>query len=909
VLLTDTLLGRETAVERLSAMLDSARSQGGAIALVGDPGIGKSALVAAAVEQAAQRGMTVLKTSGVQSETNLPFAGLAQMLQPVLGMVDQLPDSQRVAILGAVGSVDADVGDFFAVALATTNLVRDRAAETPVLVVAEDIHWLDAATLDVLAFVARRIESDPVLILASSRRGFDDVMAEMPFEILELEGLSEAAARTLIATHAPDLATHLSQRLLVEAVGNPLAIVELAIAWRRLPPTTQLDALVPVTAKVEQAFAGRLRALPTEARTILLIAALSDGDLVGEILAAAHVVAGTAPGYAELSAAVEARLIELDGSSLRFRHPLVRSAVYQASTLIERHLAHSALAQVLDEERAIWHRAAAALLPDEGIAADLERAADGARRRGSIGAAVAAFERAADLSPDLGERGRRTLNAAELALEAARNDVARRLVDQAQQLPLGPLDAARADWGRRQLQSGLFQDNAQMAAAVETIERIGTSGDVGRALNALETLSAMGSTSFDGQLRALVVAAAERLSVDKSDPRLIYITAFNAPLEYNELILQRINDAVRTGTSQDPAGLRRLGAAAEYRGDAQLGLCLLRQCFAGLRAEGRFVTLTSALGSGISAAWTTGQWDLALELAGEGQRLSEQMDHPIHLIATMFSALVGAARGDPEPAERLGREMEQWGHRNGVWQVELVALALRGHAAVVEGKYEEGYRHLRAKILTDPSRNMVPWQRVVPMMCDAAIQSGHTDEAQEIIDWMAAVKGGDSPILRNSVAYGRAVLAEGPDAERLFEVALRCSAAETPFEHGRLLLAHGIWLRRQRRPTDARDSLRKARDVFDDLGARPWGDRARQQLRASGEHSQPPAPNAAGRLTPQELEIARLAAQGMTNREIGQRLYLSPRTVGAHLYRIFPKLDITSRRELSLILPGTDQGG
>jgi DNA-binding CsgD family transcriptional regulator len=900
------LLGREAEMERLTSLLDGVALQGGALALVGDPGIGKSALLANAAEQAVERGMTVLKTSGVQSETNLPFAGLAQLLHPVAGSIDRLPDSQRIAILAAVGSIDAVVGDFFAVALATMNLLRDQAAETPLLVVAEDVHWLDVATLDVLAFVARRVEDDPLLILASSRTRFADAMAEAPFEVVELGRLDETAAGLLIAVHAPDLQAHLYERLVTEAAGNPLAIVELAIAWRDLPPATQLDALVPVTAKVEQAFAGRLRTLPALSRTVLLIAALSDGELVSDIMAAAGVLAGALPGHAELSAAVEARLIEVDGPNLKFRHPLVRSVVYQAATLTERHLAHSALAQVLDDERAVWHRAAATLLPDEDIAVQLERSAVAAKRRGSIAVAVTAFERSADLSPDAGERGRRTLYAAELAFEATRNDVARRLIEQAQHLPLGALDRARADWARQQLQEDLFHDIARMAVAVEAIERIGAAGDVGRALDALEMLCTLGSTAFDDSLRALIIAAAERQQADKTDPRLIFIVGFNAPLEYNELILQRVNEAVH-GSAKEPDDLRRLGAAANYRGDAQLGLSLLRQSLAGLRAQGRFVALKSGLVSCLSAAWTTGQWDLVIELAGEIQRLTVQLDHPMDLIGTMYVALVGAARGDAEPAEKLGREMEQWGHRNAVWQVELVALTVRGYAAVAEGRYEEGYRHFRAGVGPDRPRNMVPWQRVIPAMCDAAVQSGHADEAREIVNWMAAVPGGDSPILRNSVAYGRAVLSEGADAEHLFEVALLSSALESSFTHARLLLAHGRWLRRQRRANDARQSLRRARDIFDDLGAKPWGEQTRQQLRASGEHSQPPRQNMVGRLTPQELEIARLAAQGMTNREIGQRLYLSPRTVGAHLYRIFPKLDITSRRELSATLPATDQ--
>jgi DNA-binding CsgD family transcriptional regulator len=894
----ERLIGRDIEFSRLTQALDELGSRGTAVAVIGEPGIGKTALLAAVADSAAARGMATVRATGTPSEASLPFSGLGQLLQAAPRAIEQLPASQRTAILGALGKIDVDVGDFFAVALATLSLLRDRAADAPLVIIAEDIQWLDNATVDVLGFVMRRIALDPILILISSRSAVLSGLDGTALERLELDGIDVGDAGALVDMHAPTLRPDLKERLLQAAGGNPLALVELAVAWSRLAPEALIEPWVPVTSRIEDAFATRLRALPARCRTVLLVAALSDAHDVAEVLAAASVVEDGPVGHAELSLAIEAGLVMLDDRSMRFRHPLVRSVIYQAASLSARHVAHMALAQVIDEERAIWHRAAAALVPDENIAAGLERAADLARRRGTITVAVTTLERAADLSPGSAERGRRLLDASQLAVRAAKPDVAEQLLVRAEGLDLSPVDRARAAWGLQQLRGGIWNDRDVLRIALGTIEAISEAGDAERALDALVALCEAGNLAFD---RDLVLATAERLPAAEDDPRLIYIVAFAAPVERNSTLIEQVARArLRPTAGTDGEVLRLLGTAATIRGAPQLGLSLLGRSVEALRAQGRLSALKSSLVSRASAAFTAGAWDQTIQFASEATAIAEQTE-AYELGAAFLLAVIAAVRGDLDVLQTAGVPIEQWARANGARTMLVLALAIRGHSDLASGRWDEAYECFRSMIGAQASHDLAWAHAFLVSLSEAAAQSGHAAEARELLDRAHAMPGSASPVLVASVLYGRALLAKGPDAETAFHTALSHTPEGSPFDRGRLLLFHGMWLRRQRRPSEARTSLRAARDIFDALRAAPWADRARQQLRASGERSPQVSPQPAEQLTPQEAEIARLAAQGLTNREIGQRLFLSHRTVGAHLYRIFPKLGITSRRELQAL--------
>ena len=359
------------------AALDASARRGSCLLVHGDAGIGKSALVDALADEARSGGRAVLTTAGVPSEAHLPFAGLHQLLDPVLGHVDDLPPELRAALLGALGREDADVHDVMAVALAALALVRERAAAGGALVVVEDVRWLDRPSANVLSFVARRIDLDPVLVVATAREVPAPALADVRFTPVALGPIDDAAARDLVAAHAPTLDPHLADQLIREAAGNPLALVELAAAWSVLPPGTIVQPLVPVTTRLVETFASRVDTLPAACRDLLLVAAVDEGHGLREILAATVALGHPDVTHDDLYPAVEARLVEIDARGVRFRHPLVRSTTYRRADGIARRAAHAALADAIDDpDRAAWHRAAALVEPDEGAAAALEQAGE-----------------------------------------------------------------------------------------------------------------------------------------------------------------------------------------------------------------------------------------------------------------------------------------------------------------------------------------------------------------------------------------------------------------------------------------------------------------------------------------------------------------------------------------------------
>jgi len=393
------LYGRDHELGLLTDLLS--RDAGGALIIRGEPGIGKSALLAAVIARAREQGALVLTAVGVQSEARLGFAGLHQLLRPVLHLAERLPAPQRAALLGAFGMSEGAVPEIFLIGLATLGVIGDAADTSPVLVVADDAQWLDEPSRAVLAFVARRLAAEPALMLVAAREGLASPFDEAALPELRLSGLTEAAARDLLASRAPGLEPVLRERLIEDAAGNPLALVELpdvlctgradeGLPWPRLP----------LTARLERAFAAQGSGLPAAARSVLLVAAADEGDVLQEILDAASVIEGTRVTADAMAPAVAARLVTVSHSRLVFRHPLVRSATYQAASPSHRRAAHAALAEVLADQpdRRVWHRAAATLGPDEQVAAELDEAAARAGRRGAARVAIDALTGAAELS-------------------------------------------------------------------------------------------------------------------------------------------------------------------------------------------------------------------------------------------------------------------------------------------------------------------------------------------------------------------------------------------------------------------------------------------------------------------------------------------------------------------------------
>jgi DNA-binding CsgD family transcriptional regulator len=898
------LIGRAAELEAIDVLLDSTRQRGGAMIVRGEPGIGKSVLVAAASRRASARGMRVLRATGVRSEANVPFAGLHQLLRPILGDLDDLPAGQREVVLAAFGVTDAAAPDRFRIALAALDLLAECAARRPLLLVAEDAHWLDRATADVLAFVARRLEADPIAMLVAMRdqgqRSFDDAgLSE-----LRLQGLDDESAAALLDARAPELDGALRGRLLTEAAGNPLALVELPVALRELAEPAQAEWL-PLTARLEHAFAARFAELPVATRTAVLVAALNDGDALTETLAAASALNDSDVSIEDIAAGIDARLVSVDDRGISFRHPLVRSAIHQAATLPERHRAHAALAQVLtDPDRRVWHRAAATVGPDDALADELDAAAERALRRGALGSAATALEKAARFTQP-GHEAPRLLRAAALALELGRREAVTRLVRQAERLELSPLDLGRLAWIRETLVPGIDGDPAMVLSLVECAELVAKHGDPDLALN---LLWAAAQNSFwadrSDETHDEIVAAVERMPIDADDPRILAVLANAAPLSDVQAVAEQLRRRL-----PDPAAgaepMQLLGSAAFALGMHDLAAGFLDASIDTMREQGRLVQLAQSL---VMQAWSQihlGRWTAAAPAAEEGARLAHETSQPIweaggHVARAMLAGL----RGDERVAEELAAAAEPVVVPAGGRAVIAVIQLTRGVTALGAGRYEDAY--IQLKRMLDPAdlaHHRMTFSWAIGNLAEAALKIGERDAAREVVARFEPVAARTaSPVFRQAMRHARALLAKDDEAQPLFERALGPEMAGGPFERARLQLAFGVWLRRHRRVAESRTPLRAARDTFDALGAGPWSDRARLELRATGETSRRRAPDLLEQLTPQELQVAQMAAEGLSNREIGHKLYLSHRTVGSHLYRIFPKLRITSRSELASAL-------
>lgn len=901
------LLEREAELGAVRGCFDRLSVTGQTLVVRGVPGTGKSALAGWAKAEAAARGLLVLSTVGVQSEALLPFSGLQQLLRPVADRVPGLPASQRDALASVFGAA-AGTPDPFLVGLATLTLLSDLAAGAPILLVADDAQWLDHATGDVLAFVARRLEADPILLLATERDGFETWLRDA--RELRLGGLSEAGARQLVETRAPWLAAEVVERVLAEAAGNPLALIELPVAWQARGGDALAEAL-PLTARLERAFASRVSTLPPVTGTLLLVAALNDSGAVGETLDAGARLLAERPQLADLAPAEAAGLIVLDADGLRFRHPLVRSAIRQAAGTIECTRAHEALAEALsgDPERAVWHRAAGTLAPDEAVAAALAAAAERATRRGDPSLAVTALKRAAALSEDVTARTARVISAAELEHQLGRRDSALQLLRDVDETRLDDAQLARLLWLREMMRE--TAGSVSIAQFTALAQRMLGAGESRLALDVVlaAAYKAHWFAPSDADRRA-IVGIAGQLAVGDRDPKLLATLGMADPVGNGAAVIERLSAPGAADPFADPEDLRLLGIALIVIPEYRLAGTFLALAVEGLREQGRLAMLARALGSQANAALFRGDFSLAEQAAEEGVLLTQETHQPRWETSCLtFLGYLAGVRGDAERAEAQVVRAEQLLRApRSTPAIQHFQLA-RGAASLAAGDPEIAFDQI-ARVFdpADSTYNPLIGAPGLTDLADAAAAVDRVAEARAVlvrIEPLLLRTG--SPCLRSRLRHAHAVLADPDDADARFAEALHHDTADSTWERARLRLAHGLWLRRRRRPAEARASLRIAREGFDALGARPWSDRARQELRATGERSIRQAPSTLDALTPQELHIARLAAEGLTNREIGKRLFMSHRTVGSHLYRIFPKLGITSRAELahSLVVSST----
>jgi len=594
------LLGREAEIALIDQFLDRINQGGATFFISGAAGIGKSALLEEAKNRARERGIVVLGMTGVLAEAHLAFAGLQQALRPLMKQAKSLPAHQRSALLNAfgMGGATTEAPDIWLVALATLTLLTEGASRKPILLVVDDAQWLDETTRQVLSFVSRRLSSDPIVLLLALREGF-----ELPFGDADtlrhvVPALGEVDATRLLEIQAPSLSRNLRSRILREAAGNPLALVELPRSLRS--EDDREAAWLPLTERLEHTFSSRLSDLPEVTRMLLYIAAENDGSSLYEIIRAGEVLLARNLDVAALEPAVSAKLIDLDTAEARFRHPLVRSAIHQAADLAVRQKVHAALAGVIEEQdRKLWHRAAAAMGPDEELAAELDLMARRAQRRGALTVVIEVLQNAAKLSKTAETRRERLLQAAEIVTDLGRPRLLEHLLRGAEVDPSDELGTARVGWCREMSQPLMVNDLGKISALVKFADQAHASGAKGLASNLLwRAAQRCWWSNASSDTCSNVLSAARRLKLLELDPRGIAITAYAEPLRQGGEVYAKLK-ALSERRDNDPHIARILGSTANVIGAFDLGASFLAESTAELRKRGQIGNLARAFRSGV----------------------------------------------------------------------------------------------------------------------------------------------------------------------------------------------------------------------------------------------------------------------------------------------------------------------
>jgi DNA-binding CsgD family transcriptional regulator len=898
------LLGREAEQQTISELLRSARSGRSAVLVLrGDPGIGKTALLSYA--QSCAEGMTVLRSVGIEAEHELPFAGLHQLVRPCLGLLERLPPPQQRALRGAFGLSFEPVENPFLVALGLLSLLAEASDELPVLCLIDDAHWLDRPSQTALVFAARRLDAEPIAVLASARSREPQRFESSGLPELELPGLDDASAGALLRSRMARPATdEVARRLLETADGNPLALLELpaGLTTRQLDGAEPILGPPPARGAVEESFRVRVAALSQPVRTGLLLAAVEQsGDL--RTLEEALQRSGVTP--AVLVTAQHAGLVQVD-ETLAFRHPLVRSAVYASASDSERRAAHQTLAAVLEDPvSSAWHLALVSDQADEAIAIQLDAAAAQAVARGAHATAAAAFERASELSEDAALKGRRLVYAAQTSVAAGRSDAALTLADRARQLIDDPVDVAELDVVRAMISSrqGTPAQTFSLArsAAAVLAER--------QPERALQMVSLMVWASSRGGWSAAGIPDAHAV--------LQEIKGGGAGQAFMEMMLTAAmallaGDAVgaRDGFDQalaiadtvetDPDVTRLAGLLCMWIADFMPARDRFARVVAQYRFAGSLTELEATMPLLAISEMCVSRPDASAEVTAEGLELTRQLSfEQAEITYAALQAWTTSLTGDEETCRDQSAAAIQRGLATGLgWAVGEAHLAL--------GLLELGLGNARAAIdhfeQTDPGPFPPTMVLATPEFIDAALRLGESERAQlalkRLETWAPVSR---TALVAGMVARCRGIMASvAEEAELCFQEALRHHDYRVqPYERARTQLAYGERLRRDRRRIQARIQLRAALDTFEGIGAMLWAQRSRDELRATGETARRREASTLDDLTPQELRVARLVASGASNKDVAAQLFLSRRTVEYHLGKVFIKLGVSSRAQLA----------
>jgi DNA-binding CsgD family transcriptional regulator len=912
------LLGRDDERLALDRLLAEARNgRSGVLALVGEPGIGKTALLEHAAGHA--DGMRVLRARGVESEAEVPFAGLAELLRPALGALDMIPEPQASALSGALALGPATAQDRFAIGAATLSLLSAWAEEMPLALLVDDAHLLDGSSAGALLFAARRLVADPIALVLTVREGEPSLLDGADLRVLHLAGLGRSDAAELLKR--ADVRGDAVEHLFRATAGNPLALLELAPDAGRVAGSAVVEP-VPIPTSISKGFARRFGRLPEATRRMLVLTAASDtGDLA--VLTRAAAAVGLDVG--DLTAAEAEGLVTVEIGTVTFRHPLARAAVYAEGDPPLRRAAHAALAGALpdrDLDRRAWHLAAASFGPSKQASVALEEAGVRARRRSAYAVAAGAFERGARLSPSDDARGRLLLEAAEAAWLGGDPARTGALLDEARVHAADPALAARVDQlrGHVIMRIGPVMDGYPLV--VGAAEQIAATDPE---LAVVMLAEAVYGCFFAGDTPAMLAAAGRAVALaDGLDSGRAAF--FSAMAQGMALVADGDGEAgaasVRRAISileesdelRDDSRLVVWGALGPlWLREADVGRALIDRAVERARREaavGVLSTLLPHLGRDQS---TTDQWQAAEASYDEAIRLARETGHRTELAAALAGVALlearqgreAACRGHAEEAAALCAALGMGTYA--VWAMQALGdleLGL-GEAATAAGHYEAQLQEMRTRGIADVDLSPAP------ELVDAYLRLGRDGDAAALAaDFAAQAEAKGQPWALARAARCRGLIAPGDDREARFEQALRLHE-RTPdaFETARTRLAYGASLRRARKRIRAREELRCALEIFERLGARPWADQAGAELAATGETARRRDASTLDELTAQEAQIARLLAGGKTTREAAAAVFLSPKTVEYHLRHIYRKLGIHSREELAAAIgspsPGT----
>jgi DNA-binding CsgD family transcriptional regulator len=908
------LAGRRDECAVLEELLDTVRHAGESRALVvhGEPGVGKSALLEYLAEHAT--GFRVLRASGVQSEMELAFAALHQLCAPMLDRLEALASPQRAALETAFGLSPGPAPDRFLIGLAVLSLLSQAAEEQPLVCLIDDEQWLDHASAQVLAFVARRLGVESVALVFAARVPSSDLDG---LPQLVVRGLSEADSRALLdAWLAGPIDGRIRDQIIAESRGNPLALLELprGLNTAELAGGFGLPGALPHADNIEESFARRVDALPHQARRLLLLAAAEPTGDPAVVWRAAALLGIDAAAAASVA---DAGLAEF-GTRLRFRHPMVRSVAYQSASPRDKRAAHRALAdatdQRVDPDRRAWHRAQAAVGPDEDIAAELERLAGRAQACGGLAAAAAFLEQAATLTLDPARRAARALAAAQAKINAGALDAARDLLAMAESGPLGDFQQAGVDLARAQLS---FVANRGGDATALLLQAAGKLEPIDLELSRATYLDALSSSIFTGRLAepgsgilevALVAADAPPPRTRRAPDLLLdgltahYNQSYSAGLPMLRTALAVFGDDMSVDEElhwlwlASTTGALRLWDYERWEALSTRHVQLARE-------TGALSELPLALTSRAYAFLFAGDLAAAASLADEIQVVKEATGNGL---APYGAFGVAAFSGEHSAAQALIEATVKDAIRRG----EGVGITFAEWASAVLnnglGHYDDAAAAAQRACGFDDDLGSLLW--TLPELIEAATRSGMTEAAQWACGRLEETTGSSDTDWGLGIrARSRALLSDGDAAEGHYRDAItRLGRTRLRIDLARAHLLYGEWLRRERRRLEAREQLRTAHDMLAAMGVAAFAERARRELKATGEVARKRSGGIRhDELTAQEALVARLARDGLSNPEIGTRLFISAHTVQYHLRKVFTKLGITSRSQLDRVLPRT----